>query len=366
MFAYILDTISGVRSNKLASTITESLSLAPLTIVDVGAAMGISERWAALGGRACRFITFEADPRSTEEAGPGFLTFSSALGDKKGTQTLHLTKAPFASSLLIHNKDLLDRFGVREWHEPAGELEVSVDRLDECLASVPDWQPDFIKVDAEGADLAVLKGAEHTLQNVLGIQVEVAFAERHVNTPFFSDIDGFLRARNFALFQLIREHWLRRNGLFGPESRPQLIWGDAIYFRDLPAFRTRIKQQGDRAQKKRLLVKFIALLLVYGCHDYALEVVDDLIARDIIERDFYEDLISAISECARGPVLFVPRAILTVGLVSAVYAVSLLLGRRVRERASRLLRREAMPLFHYLYRNSARTGLARSCITDNG
>lgn len=351
---------------RLNRRMSDCLARHPVTIVDAGAAMGVDKRWVTLGPDACRFATFEADERSQEEPGKGVLAFASALADEKGKRTLYLTQAPFASSLLPHNKCLLDRFGVREWHEPTGEAEVAVDRLDSCLESVPGWQPDFIKTDVEGADLDVLKGAENALQSALGVQVEVAFVERHLGAPFFADIDGFLRGQGFMLFQLVREHWLRRNGLFGPGSRPQLIWADAVYFRDLDALRAMMEREAGQEGREALLVKFVALLLVYGCHDYAMEVVDDIAGRGLIEAEAYQALRSAILDSARGPALFLLRGVLAAGLASFVYVLALPFGTRARAGASSLLTQQAVPLLHHLYRGCTRGGPARCCITDAG
>lgn len=336
----------------------------PLTIVDVGAAMGVDERWAALGADTCRFVTFEPDKRSQDRQATGALVFGTALADEKGSRTLFLTSAPFASSLMRHNQSLLRRFAVWEWHQPAGEAEVAVERLDSCLKSRPDWRPDFIKTDAEGADLDVLKGAETALQSALGVQVEVAFVERHLGAPLFGEIDAFLRQRGFTLFQLAREHWLRRNGVFGPNSRPQLIWADAAYFRDLDAFRAMIAAESGQDAKEAILMKFVAVLLVYGCHDYAVEVVDHIAESGLVKVAVCDDLRSAILASSRGPGGFVLRGLLAAALASVIFLLALPFGSRARGAARRLVSQQSSALLHYLHRGSTRTGLARSCVSD--
>jgi FkbM family methyltransferase len=359
-FARLLPRYTVRLNDRMRACLAES----PLTVVDVGAAMGVDKRWSALGPNTCRFVTFEPDSRSQQSQGDGNLVFATALGAGKGRRALYLTKGPFASSLLRHNQVLLRRFGVWEWHEPTGEVEVAVDRLDDCLESFPGRRPDFIKTDVEGADLDVLNGAGQALQHALGLQVEVAFVERHLGTPLFADIDGFLRHRAFMLFQLVREHWLRRNGLFGPQSRPQLIWADAVYFRDLAAFHAMMDARGGTDEREALLVKFVAILLVYGCHDYALEVVDDVAGRGLVEAAACAGMREAIVASARGPALFVARALIATGLASIVYLIALPFGARMRSAAGNMLAQQTAPLAHYFYRSAMRGGLARSCITD--
>lgn len=348
----------------LKQSLRDRLAKNALVVVDVGAAMGVDRRWTALGPKSCRFVTFEPDKRSQDGGGEGNLVFGTALANENGRRTLFLTKGPFASSLMRHNDSLLRRYGTWEWHEPVGEAEVAVDRLDACLASLPDWQPDFIKTDVEGLDLDVLKGGENALRTALGVQVEVAFVERHLGAPFFGDIDSFLRGQGFTLFQLVREHWLRRNGLFGPASRPQLIWGDAIYLRDLAAFQDMVEGQAGQEARDALLLKFVALLLAYGCHDYALEVVDDSANRGLAKDPLYDELRSAILSSARGPSFFAARGLLGTGLALIIYLLTMPFGARARGAAGNLVARQAEPLLHYLYRMCARRGLGRSCIHD--
>ena len=221
---------------RLTPSMQARLAAHPLQVIDVGAAFGPERRWSQLGETSCRFMAFEPDARSSGDlkldASGRIATLAVALGSNAGMRTLHLTKAPFASSLCEPNRKVLEAFATWPWHEPAGEAKVKVDTLDHCLAANAGWRADFIKVDAEGADLEVLEGGRESLGQTLGVQVEVAFIERHVGAPLFSDIDAYLRRAGFSLYQLTREHWLRTNGTFGVNSSPQLVWADALYLRD--------------------------------------------------------------------------------------------------------------------------------------
>lgn len=52
----------------------------PVHVVDVGGAMGVDKRWAALGANACRFATFEADKRSQDQPDQGVLAVPRVRG----------------------------------------------------------------------------------------------------------------------------------------------------------------------------------------------------------------------------------------------------------------------------------------------
>ena len=92
---------------------------------------------------------------------------------------------------------------------------------------------DFLKIDVQGYELSVLKGAKNSLKDVIGIEVEVEFAKIYKDQPCFTSIHEFLESQGFTLFDLRRTYWNRDAG----EScklplKGQLIFGDALYFRD--------------------------------------------------------------------------------------------------------------------------------------
>ena len=63
---------------------------------------------------------------------------------------------------------------------------LEVDSLDKLLIN---YDIDFIKLDAEGADYEILQGAKKSLNQCLGIVVECQFFERYLNTKSFSEIE---------------------------------------------------------------------------------------------------------------------------------------------------------------------------------
>jgi FkbM family methyltransferase len=360
----VFDALAPTPRVRLAEAVRSRLIADPLTIVDVGAVFGPDKRWSQLGPRTCRFVTFEPDKRShthpTKDGPFAILALPTAIGRRAGTQTLHLTKGEFASSLYPPNEAVLGVFATWPWHEPAGTQQVTVDTLDGALAPYPDWMPDFVKIDIEGADLDALLGGEHALANALGVQVEAAFVERNVGAPLFADLDQYVRKNGFILFQLIREHWLRRNAIWGVASRPQLIWADVVYFRDSAGFAERLAAAGDR---EALLVKFVALLLVYGHFDYAAHVVAGAVRDGLCPSPLGQALEETIAASV-APRGFVPRAALATLLAAGIRLAALPFGVAAREQARQLYARQAAPLFHYLYRESTRAGLERSCISD--
>ena len=75
-------------------------------------------------------------------------------------------------------------------------------RLDSVRDELAIEGPIFIKMDVEGAELDVLRGAEATLADTCGLLIECPV--RNAGGPQFIDIYGFLAARGFSLFDMVR------------------------------------------------------------------------------------------------------------------------------------------------------------------
>jgi hypothetical protein len=105
------------------------------------------------------------------------------------------------------------------------------------LDDVPEIERvDFLKMDVQGAELDVLRGATRLLGSALVVQTEVEFLPMYKDQPLFADVDAELRARGFAFHTFL--------SLSGRMFRPllnaktphiglrQTIWGEAVYARD--------------------------------------------------------------------------------------------------------------------------------------
>ena len=165
--------------------------------------------------------------------------FKTALSDKKGKRILHVTKSQTNTSFLKPNKDLLSQF---QWspnepitdHDILKDVEVDCDSLDAILSS-QNIQPDFIKLDTQGSELDILKGADSALRkSVLTAEIEVEFAPIYENQPLFADIDAFMRERGFILQDMGNFLYMKPRGLAGVGgAKGRVISADALYIKDL-------------------------------------------------------------------------------------------------------------------------------------
>ena len=88
---------------------------------------------------------------------------------------------------------------------------------------------------------------------------------------------------------------MRANALCGATSQPQLVGADALYLRDRD-FILAMLAKADDAQRTLTLTRMVVVLLVYGAHDYALDLVEAARAAEGgADSDLVDDLRLAIT-----------------------------------------------------------------------
>jgi FkbM family methyltransferase len=224
----------------------------PIVIADVGCRWGFADAWEQLGDR-CHIIGFEPDEDECErlrkryQGRPGVEIVGKALGPQAGTATLYITNDPACSSLYPPLDDVVDRHPRLEIQRLADRQQIALTTLDSWCEQRAVERVDLIKLDTQGSELDVLRGAARTLERVLMVQTEVEFNRMYEGQPLFGDIDRFLRDRGFVLWQLenLAHHRqrgarsvLRRSAEFfdwdvAQFSRRsgQLFWADALFVR---------------------------------------------------------------------------------------------------------------------------------------
>jgi len=143
-----------------------------------------------------------------------------------GRAIFHVTQIDPASSLFKPNMDFLSQFvALPSMCETVSSYEVQTSRLDD-VTEIGDC--DFLKMDIQGGELDVLKGAPRLLENVIAIHCEVEFAPVYQDQPLFANADTFLRSIGFELIDPINA--IRRCRGHGA-SGSRLLWAEAFYFK---------------------------------------------------------------------------------------------------------------------------------------
>lgn len=249
------------------------LSRQKVTLVDVGALGGIKSPWLDMRSLLC-VIGFDPQDGAiqTVRKESGDVLGSVAIGAESGIATLHITQKLDNSSLLFPNHEFTNRLAVKERFVINHEESVNVMPLDEWLKKEGVSSVDFLKIDTQGTEGDVLRGANYSLTSVLGLDVEVNFAERYQGQAYFSDVDEKLRDAGFVLFDLQRRYLKYQAGvrLGGPKG--QLTHGTALYLRSIDSFGA-LLAGSDGESARRHLAAFLMIVTLYGYYDYALEIL---------------------------------------------------------------------------------------------
>jgi FkbM family methyltransferase len=196
-----------------------------------------------------------------------------ALGKSAGESTLYVTKNPMCSSLYPPNEQYLERFAdLPGLVNLDFTIEMETTTLDQFCQQEGIASIDFLQVDVQGADLQVLQGAEQMLKSVLAVQTEVEFSHLYINQPLFADVDSYLRAQDFTLFDTTTCYVPRaRSPIVSSRRSGQLLWGDAFYFCDL-------LQEAEMHHSKtpEQLFKLACIADVLDFPDFTLELLEYL------------------------------------------------------------------------------------------
>lgn len=146
-----------------------------------------------------------------------FHFFHTALGDKSGFDELHLVNDSQLHSLLPFDETYKSTFGVT--YEPLHETKVvEISTIDTIMFQLGWTSCDLLKLDLQGGELSALKGATQSLKTIKAVYLEVSFEPIYKDQSVFSEIDEFLREKNFKLSKILN-----------PRGGNYLLQSDALY-----------------------------------------------------------------------------------------------------------------------------------------
>jgi FkbM family methyltransferase len=175
-------------------------------LLDVGANTGMYAQEARLLGFNGRIISFEPSSETYERLeqstahDPQWECRRLALGDRDGSSQLKLSANTYSSSFL----PLTDR-GLRAAPESkyVGTENVRVARLDALREELIDLDTRvFLKLDVQGTEQQVLRGARATLNQVEAIEVEVSIQPVYDGQALITEIVAYLDDAGFDLVAL--------------------------------------------------------------------------------------------------------------------------------------------------------------------
>lgn len=123
-----------------------------------------------------------------------FQAFQTALGERSGSVDFHQSDFS-ASSSVLEMADLHRQAFPQSGHQT--RLTVPLARLDDYLDQMNLQPAVLLKLDVQGYEAAVLRGAAQTLARVDYLFCELSFAELYAGQPLFDDLYALLTAAGF-------------------------------------------------------------------------------------------------------------------------------------------------------------------------
>lgn len=169
------------------------------TVLDVGASRGQFALFAAQRFPDARIVCFEPLPEPAADLrrimGDRVEVHETAVGATAGTETINISARDDSSSLLP--------IGSRQQHEFPGtgterRIEVPVTTLDLMMDGELNG-PCLLKIDVQGLELEVLKGATSTLGKVDEALIECSFVELYEGQAMADEVVAHLLEKGLRL-----------------------------------------------------------------------------------------------------------------------------------------------------------------------
>ena len=167
-------------------------------VFDVGASVGQWARLVRRSGYTGRLVSFEpldgafAELRRAADADPFWEARQVALSDTDGGATINIAGNSWSSSLLpmapLHAQSAPES-------EYVGTQLVTTVRLDTLRGDLIDPADRiYMKLDVQGLELPVLRGAAETLSQVQALEVELSYTELYTGQALLPELVAHLHA----------------------------------------------------------------------------------------------------------------------------------------------------------------------------
>lgn len=181
----------------------------PATVIDVGANVG---QFAVAASRLFEDATvypIEPDPKTVEilrqnvgvETAKNIL--NTAIGEDVGTAVLHVNSDSQVSSLLELGSDRVESYPNSTVVE---NITVQLNTLDALFLEAELQEPILLKIDAQGFEDKVVKGATQLLKRVSWVLIEVSFSELYEGEQDFGSILKLMQSTGFEFIRPVNFH----------------------------------------------------------------------------------------------------------------------------------------------------------------
>lgn len=193
-----------------------------VNFIDVGSVGGLPEPWRQNANQVRFLLNFEPNEAPSRTANS--MTYNTAVWECDTTLPFYIYKGfhQTGSSLLKQNHDYVDAnfetlrsLGLPElaetWRDRSTLVrtaELRCRSLDTILQeALPDTPFHFLKIDAQGAEYHILKGAEHLLNtSCAGLHLELFTQPLYQDMHLLADVQALLTGHGFELVRKYPAH----------------------------------------------------------------------------------------------------------------------------------------------------------------
>ncbi len=276
-----------------------------ITALDIGGAYGLQSHWTRFIGNSF-FYMFEPHEQSYKDLlemykldpfGKMYCPLPYALAEKDGPTKFYATNVPTGSSLLKPNKNWRYHSDTDPYYYPMKELDIQGHSLKTVLDQSDVKNIDIIKMDIQGAELAVLKGLDaERLNHTLLIELEVLFEPFYENSCKLSEVENFLSNHGMEMYDIRVVRSARKIPAIG-ETYNKMVFGvsnqdpsisqkigevDCIYFR-----------KPEQLIKAKDISKLNKLIFVFGVYNFfadAMLLLDDMLTNSLVDQVRYNQI----------------------------------------------------------------------------
>jgi FkbM family methyltransferase len=159
--------------------------------------------------------------KKNAENDPNWKVFNYSIGERDGHTFINIAKNSVSSSLLTNLPQLTHSAPEAQF---IGKETIEIKKLDSIFNDLNLQSKNiYLKIDTQGYEEMVLRGAEKSLDKVKGIQIEMAFIPSYEGATTFDKMKSKLNGLGFSLLAL-------ENGFYDKATGRQLEI-DGIFYK---------------------------------------------------------------------------------------------------------------------------------------
>jgi FkbM family methyltransferase len=224
---------------RLDSFLKNVVGFYPKCIVDVGAHIGLWAKYTHFVYPNSKMFLIEANEECKGDLDNTGLPYTFALlGDEEGKKKeFYCINGGDSSGNSVY-RERTSAYNNGNCHTRTLTTTTLDNILDKHKVS-----PDFIKIDVQGAELDVLRGARNTLKKVEFIMLEVQVAEFNQGAPTFFEIMKYMDKKGFELFDVIEMSYIPHSLCLCRSDRGRLNELDLLFIRKDSEYKKKVEEK---------------------------------------------------------------------------------------------------------------------------